>query len=179
MNSPSVFSLFQTCSLILVPLSFNISEFQNFRNSYAQKHEIHTHTHIYILPRVQIESCYFNQFQEKQFNNIGLSNSCVPSFPMKDIFLRSLFHNFHHRNSHQYIYLKYECIFLWGTLFCFGVLASACYLLICRYLAGQLCLNLASHNLAKFSYHFKDCPKHVMVVSTWNVGSPAHTGILT
>lgn len=79
-----------------------------------------------------------------------------------------------------YIYLKYERIFLWGTLvFFFWVLASACYLLICRYLAGQLCLNLASHNLAKFSYYCKVCPKHVMVVSTWTVGSPAHTGILT
>lgn len=61
----------------------------------------------------------------------------------------------------------------------FQVLASACYLLICRYLARQLCLNLASHDLAKFSYQFKDCPKHFTVVSMWTTGSPAHTGILT
>lgn len=69
--------------------------------------------------------------------------------------------------------------FSFGKHFFSQVLASACYLLICRYLAGQLCLNLASHNLAKFSYHFKDCPNHFTVVSMWTVGSPAHTGILT
>lgn len=66
-----------------------------------------------------------------------------------------------------------------GNIVFFLVLASACYMLICRYLAGQLCLNLASHDLAKFSYQFKDCPKHFTVVSVWTVGSPEHTGILT